>query len=91
MPQAALHHTISSVSGSNSVKQIGQSPKISLRLDAAPSGTEADVAGAGAVSKISCSSWYCVSTLQTSIHVLRIGSDLLRTGMLIGIEGVRGL
>jgi hypothetical protein len=31
-PQAALHQTISSVSGSNSVKQIGQSPLISLRF-----------------------------------------------------------
>lgn len=32
-PQAALHQTISSVSGSNSVKQTGQSPEISLRLE----------------------------------------------------------
>lgn len=31
-PHAALHHTISSLPGSNSVKQIGQSPEISLRL-----------------------------------------------------------
>ena len=31
-PQAPLHHKISSLSGWNSVKQIGQSPEISLRL-----------------------------------------------------------
>ena len=32
-PHAALHHTISSEEGRNSVKQIGQSPSIGFRLD----------------------------------------------------------
>ena len=53
-PQAVRHQTISSVSGSNSVKQIGQSPDTSLRLDGASE--EADVsddAGAGAAANIS--------------------------------------
>ena len=48
---------MSSVSASNSVKQIGQSPETSLRLDGASE--EADVsddAGAGAAAKISCNS-----------------------------------
>ena len=57
-PQAVRHQTISSVSGSNSVKQIGQSPETSLRLDGALE--EADVsddAGAGAAANISHNSW----------------------------------
>lgn len=31
-PHAALHHTMSSLSGSKAVKHIGQSPEISLRF-----------------------------------------------------------
>lgn len=59
LPHAALHHTISSVSGSNSVKQMGQSPEISLRLEgASEDASEAwDEAGAGAEAKISRSSY----------------------------------
>lgn len=44
-PQAALHQTISSFSGSNSVKQTGQSPETSLRLD----GFDEDVVESAAV------------------------------------------
>ena len=59
LPQAALHHTIFSVSGSNSVKQIGQSPEISLRLEGleeeAISGSTADSIG-GARAKMVFSS-----------------------------------
>ena len=48
---------MSSVSGSNSVKQIGQSPEASLRLEGASEEADvADDAGAGAAAKISCSS-----------------------------------
>ena len=62
LPQAALHHTISSFSGSNSVKQMGQSPEISLRLDGDSDEAEvSDEAGAGATAKILCNSWILIS------------------------------
>lgn len=61
LPQAALHHTISSVSGSKAVKQIGQSPEISLRLEGASGEAEEDEAGAGAAAKISRNSLISVS------------------------------
>ena len=61
-PQAALHQTISSFSGSNSVKQMGQSPETSLRLDGESDEAEvSDEAGAGAAAKISRSSWISIS------------------------------
>ena len=61
-PQAALHQTISSFSGSNSVKQMGQSPETSLRLDGESDDAEvSDEAGAGAAAKISRSSLMFVS------------------------------
>ena len=61
-PQAALHHTISSLSGSNSVKQMGQSPEISLRLDGESEEAEIfDEAGAGAAANISRNSWISIS------------------------------
>lgn len=62
LPQAALHQTISSFSGSNSVKQMGQSPEISLRLDGDSDEAEvSDEAGAGAAAKISRNSWILIS------------------------------
>ena len=61
-PQAALHHTISSFSGSNSVKQMGQSPETSLRLDGESEEAEvSDEAGAGAAANISRNSWILIS------------------------------
>ena len=61
-PQAALHQTISSFSGSNSVKQMGQSPEISLRLDGELEEAEvSDEAGAGAAAKILRNSWILIS------------------------------
>ena len=60
--QGALHLTISSFSGSNSVKQMGQSPETSLRLDGESEEAEvSDEAGAGAASKISRSSLIFIS------------------------------
>ena len=48
---------MSSVSGSNSVKQIGQSPDTSLRLEGASEEIEvSEDAGAGAPANISCNS-----------------------------------
>ncbi len=50
---------MSSVSGSNSVKQIGQSPDTSLRLEGASEEIEVSEdagAGAGAPANISCNS-----------------------------------
>lgn len=53
-PQAALHHAISSVSGSNSVKQMGQLPETSLRLEGASALAEVwEEAGVGAAANIS--------------------------------------
>lgn len=69
LPQAALHHTISSLSGSNSVKQIGQSPETSLRFEGLSAEAEADDAGAGAASKISRSSWEITRLRLTGRHV----------------------
>lgn len=61
-PQAALHQTISSFSGSNSVKQMGQSPETSLRLDGESDDAEvSDEAGAGAAAKISRNSLLFIS------------------------------
>ena len=56
-PQAALHQTISSFSGLKEVKQIGQSPEISLRLEGVSGEAEEDEADAGAAEKISRTSF----------------------------------
>ena len=56
-PQAALHHTISSVSGSKAVKHIGQSPETSLRFEGDDGEVVDDVGGGGALEKISWSSF----------------------------------
>ena len=74
LPHAALHQTISSVSGSNSVKQMGQSPDTSLRLlGCSEEASEAwDEGRGGAWEKISRSS--CVWRLlvdENGIEVAR--------------------
>lgn len=56
-PHAALHQTISSVSGSKAVKQIGQSPETSLRFEGDEDEAVEDVNGGGAREKISWSSF----------------------------------
>ena len=68
-PHAALHHTISSVSDSNLVKQIGQSPETSLRFEGDSVDAEiSDEAGAGAAANISCNSLTHVSEIQDSVY-----------------------
>lgn len=60
-PHAALQYTISSVSGSKSMKQIGQLPSIALRVDFGSLSLEPEAEakaedGSGAAAKISWSS-----------------------------------
>lgn len=86
-PQAALHQTISSVSGSNSVKQIGQSPVTSLRLlEESVDGWELTI---GAFAKISRSSWKIL--LKCSRKPGYVAKDLLKKGERVDTVGSRGL
>lgn len=90
-PHAARHQTMSSVSGSNSVKQIGQSPEASLRLEGASEEADvADDAGAGAAAKISCSSLKS-TYIQWWSTILRPDSDLQRRERQVDIVDFRGL
>jgi hypothetical protein len=57
LPQAALHQTISSVFGSNSMKQIGQSPSIGFLFPDVSSAEAFSFESRGALWKISRSSY----------------------------------